>query len=206
MKFIKNVPSMQKQTQHIAYIAQCVRLIQMSTRSRECPHGAPCEREKPPLWRFYRFIGHLFPYCIETQQGRVWGRDLQKNKWRNCVFCVQPTLCSQFGNIVSKRRNPCNIRLFGLSNSRFLKNCFTPLTNEKLCVILYLPQKAVVFCRADPSFLRGRPSAQNDHSGMHTEDASKGGSTRQLNIFLSQKKRVPLSGDRNKGRYLLRQS
>ena len=34
----------------------------------------------------------------------------------------------------------------------------------------------------------GSPSDQNEHSVKHMEDASKGGSTRQLNIFLSQKK------------------
>ena len=160
----------------------------MSTRSRECPHGTPGEHEKPPLWRFYRFIAHLSPYCIETQQGRVWGRDLQKNKWRNCEFLVWSTLCSQFGNIVSKRRNPCNIRLFGLSNSRFLKKLFYPLDKRKIMCYTLPPSKSCRFLSGWSPFLRGRPSAQNDHSVKHTEDASKGGSTRQLNIFLSQKK------------------
>ena len=117
----------------------------MSTRSRECPHGTPGEHEKPPLWRFYRFIAHLSPYCIETQQGRVWGRDLQKNKWRNCEFLVWSTLCSQFGNIVSKRRNPCNIRLFGLSNSQFLKKLFYPPWQTKNYVLYFTSLKKLSF-------------------------------------------------------------
>ena len=116
------------------------------------------------------------------------GERFAKNKWRNCEFLVWSTLCSQFGNIVSKRRNPCNIRLFWLSNSRFLKKLFYPLDKRKIMCYTLPPSKSCRFLSGWSPFLRGRPSAQNDHSVKHTEDASKGGSTRQLNIFLSQKK------------------